>query len=95
MEVGQLEVVQAHQVQDRRVNIVDVGAILDGIQADFVGRADGLSSFDAAPRHPHREPGRVMVAPTTSLLTDGGSAEFGPPDDQGVFEQAGAFQVGQ
>ena len=37
--VGQLLVVEAHQVQDRRVQVVDVDLVLDGVPAELVGRA--------------------------------------------------------
>ena len=38
---GQLLVIEAQQVQDRGVDVVDVGLVLDGVQADLVGRAVG------------------------------------------------------
>ena len=38
-------VVEAQQVQDRGVDVVDVGVVLDGVQADLVGRAvDGAAA---------------------------------------------------
>ena len=37
--VGQPRVVEAHQVQDRGLEIVDVHAVLDGVIAEVVGRA--------------------------------------------------------
>ena len=37
--VRQLLVVEAHQVQDRRVQVVDVDAVLDRVEAELVGRA--------------------------------------------------------
>ena len=40
VQVGQIDVVQPHQVQDRRVNIVNMHGRVDGAQADFVRRAD-------------------------------------------------------
>ena len=39
--VGQLLVVQAEQVQDRRLQVVDVDAVLGDVEAELVGRADG------------------------------------------------------
>ena len=46
VEVGELLVVEAHQVQDRGVDVVDVGAVLDRVQADLVGRADDRAALD-------------------------------------------------
>ena len=39
--VGQLGVVEAQQVQDRGLQVVDVDAVLDGVEAELVGLADG------------------------------------------------------
>mgnify|MGYP002336287781 CR=1 FL=1 len=39
--------VQAHQVQDRGVDVGDVVAVLDGVEAELVGRAVGDALFDA------------------------------------------------
>ena len=41
------------QVQDRRVDVVDVGLVLGGAQADRVGRADRLPALHAAAGQPH------------------------------------------
>ena len=35
--VGQSLVIEAHQVQDRRVQVVDVDLVLHGVPAEFVG----------------------------------------------------------
>ena len=40
----------------------DVQAILDGVQAHVVGRADRLAALDAAAGHPHCEAIGIMVA---------------------------------
>jgi hypothetical protein len=42
-------VVQAHQVEDRGVQVVDVHAILHGLRAKFVSRAADGAALD----HPH------------------------------------------
>jgi hypothetical protein len=47
-EIGQLAVVQAEQLQDGRVQVVDVDAVLRGTQAELVGGADDLAAPDAA-----------------------------------------------
>ncbi len=38
---GELLVVEAEQVQDRGVEVVDVDAVFDGAEAELVGLADG------------------------------------------------------
>ena len=40
VEEGQLLVIEAAAVQDRGVDVVDVDLVLDGPQADLVGRAE-------------------------------------------------------
>ena len=40
VKVGEPGVIEAHQVQNRRVQIGDVAAIFDGGEAQLVGRAD-------------------------------------------------------
>ena len=37
--IGQLLVVEAEQVQDRGVQVVDAGRVLNGLEAEIVGRA--------------------------------------------------------
>src|SRR5262249_6117572 len=44
----QLLVVDAHQVQDRRVQVMDVDAVLYGVDAQLVGGAVGQAALDAA-----------------------------------------------
>ena len=41
--------VEAHQVQDRGVDVVDVGTVLDGVQADLVGGARRSPPFTPPP----------------------------------------------
>jgi len=39
--VGELLVVEPEQVQDRRVQVVDVDRVLDRLEPELVGRANG------------------------------------------------------
>src|SRR5687768_16191187 len=55
VEVDELGVVEAHQGEDRGVQVVDVEPVLDGVQANLVGGADGPAAGDAAAGHPHGE----------------------------------------
>ena len=57
-----LLVVNSEQVQDRRVQVVDVRATGDRVGAEFVGHAVGVAAFHAAAGEPHREGGRVEEA---------------------------------
>ena len=46
---GELLVVEAQQMQDRRVDVVDVHLVLDGLEAQFVGRAVDVAPFTPPP----------------------------------------------
>src|SRR5258708_28466082 len=59
--VSQLEVVEAHQVEDSGVDVRDVRRAFGGAEADFVGGADDRPALDAAAGHPHREAPGVVV----------------------------------
>src|SRR5688500_1979912 len=59
---GQPLVVEAQQVQDRGVQIVDVYLVLHGSEAEVVGSAVGHAAFHAAASQPHGETPVVVVA---------------------------------
>src|SRR5882724_4239860 len=63
IEESLLGVVDAHQVQDRGVQVVDMDLVLHGVPAELVGRAIRQSSLDSAARHPHREAEGMMFPP--------------------------------
>ena len=46
--IGQFFVVDAHQVQDGGVQVVDVDFVVLGVPAEFVGGAVCHAAFDAA-----------------------------------------------
>src|SRR5260370_13568170 len=60
--VGQLLVVQAEQVQNGRLEVMDVDRILDDVIAQLVSCAEGQAALDAAAGQPHGEGVRVVVA---------------------------------
>ena len=54
--------VEAEEVQDRRVEVVDVDRVLDGLEAELVGGAVDVPAFDAAAGQPDREAPVIVVA---------------------------------
>ena len=46
--IGQLRVIDAHEMHDRRLQVVDVNRILHGIITEFIRGAIGGPAFDAA-----------------------------------------------
>src|SRR5262249_2704591 len=63
-------------------------------EAEFISRAVEVTAFDAAAGEPNSEAGMVVVA-TLGAFRRGRAAEFAAPEDERVFKQAGAFEIGQ
>ena len=80
---GQFFVVDSHQVQQRRVEIVDVHFLLGSVPAEVVGGSESESRADTGPSEAEGVAVRMMLAPI-SALTGGGSAEFPAPNDQSL-----------
>src|SRR6266542_3597892 len=70
--VGELCVIQAQQVQNRGVQIVDVNLVLHGLEAEIVGSAVGHASFDAAACQPHAETVGIVIATILDFHTGAG-----------------------
>ena len=86
---GEFFVLQTEEMQNRGVEIMHVGRIFGDAEAEFVGLAEGLTSFHAATGEPHGEGVDVMVAAgLVAVLAHGGAAKLAAPDDQRLFQQA-------
>ena len=85
--------VDAKEVEHGGVEVVDLHFVFDGFVSPFVGRAVGHPGFYAAAGEPSGEAEGVVVAAVPSL-SEGCSAEFTRPDDEGLLENAQFFQVG-
>ena len=84
------------QVQDRRVQVVDVDGVDGGGVADLVGLAVADAALDAAAGHPDGEAVRVVVAAgLLAGLGDRQAAELAAPDHQRLVEQPALVEVGQ
>src|SRR5205814_5596607 len=90
--VRQLLVVDAHEMEDGGVQVMDVDLVLDGVPAELVGGAVNDAALDAAARQPHRETEGMML-PAVGPLGSRRPAELAAPDDQRVVEQAAGFEV--
>src|SRR5262249_54870483 len=89
-------VVEAEQVQEGGVQVVDVDLVRDGGEAELVGGAVDVAAFDAAAGQPHREAVVVVVAAAEGgQFGDGGAAELAAPQDEGAVEQAALVEVGE
>ena len=95
--VGEALVVDAEQVQDGGLEVVDVHAAVGDVVAEVVGFAVDVAGPGAAAGHPHGKATGMVVAAVVVVgepaLREAGTAEFAAPDDQRVFEQAALFEV--
>jgi len=96
--VGQTEVVDPQQMQNRRVEIVDVHGIFDDIVGKVVGAPVRQAPPDTAAGEPHREAPRMVIAAVGTgrqlPLAVHRAAKFPSPDDQRVVEQATLLEIG-
>src|SRR5262249_8318055 len=90
----QLPVIEAQQVQNGRVQVVDVDAVLDRAEAQLVRSADDLTGFHAAAGEPHGKAVGVVVA-AVGALAHRRAAELAAPDDQRFIKQAAPLQVAE
>src|SRR5260221_10787900 len=105
MDVGQAEIapleterqpamIQAQAMQQRRLHVVNVDAILDRPEPEFVRLADGDARLDAAAGEPHRVCVDMVIAPNRiAQLAHGRSAKLAAPDDDRTVEQTALLQV--
>ena len=96
--VDEAFVVEAEEVEDSGLDVVDVDGVFGDLHAEFVGGAVGDAGFDAAAGHPHGEGLGVVIASAAASecgagFNHGGASEFAAPDDKGVFEQSAFFKV--
>src|SRR5205085_7097427 len=85
---------QAQEVQNGRLQVVDVDAVLHGAEAQLVGGAHGDTRLGAAAGQEHRKRLDVVIAADVHApLAHRCAAELAAPDHQGVFQQAALLQV--
>jgi len=88
--VCQARVVEAQQMQDRRVQIMHMDLVLDGLVAEVIRRAVGHAALDAAAGENHGETPVVVVAAVAGFAVDqfdrGRAAELAADDDQRLVE---------
>jgi len=84
-------VVDAEQVEDGGLEVMDVHRVLHDVHRQVVGLAEGQPAPRAAARHPLREcVGVVVATPSLSIsevaLDERRASELTAPDDQRVVE---------
>src|SRR5881394_237879 len=95
--VGELFMVDAEALENRRVQIMNVHRVLDDVVAVIVRLAVTDARFDAAAGHPDRVAASVMVAAIVVLLdlalAIDRAAEFTAPNDKCVVQQTALLEV--
>lgn len=85
--VGQFSVIDTQQVQQRRMQVMDVDFVFSYVVANFVCRSDRLSGLDATTRHPHRERFHMVVsAHQVARFALRRPTKLAAPDDDGTVE---------
>ena len=93
--VGEFFVIEAEEVEDGGVEVVDGGDIDGGAAAEFVGLAIADAAFDTGAHHPGGEGVGVVIASAGAFLMGGHAAEFGAPDDEDIVQHAALFEIGE
>ena len=84
--------IDAEEMEHRRVDVVGVDGLLDGLVGPFVGGAVADAAFETASGQPSGEAGGIVISPEAALAT-GHAAELGGPLDEGVGEEAAGFEI--
>ena len=89
--------VNAKQMKNGRLPVMNVNAVVDDIPAVRAAFTILKSSFQSSTGHPQAESTSVMI-PAVSLgphitLSKSCSTEFTPEDNQSIFEQPALLQV--
>ena len=85
--------VQAEQMEDRGVQVVDRRDVLDGLVAKLVGRAVAEAAFDARTGKPDGEAAGIVIAPAGALLKRRHAAKLGHPHHERVSQKPARLQV--
>ncbi len=93
--IRELLMVQAQQVKDGGVEVVDIHHVFNRLVAEGIGGAEAESVLDARAGEPGGESLGVVIAALGSLLERGHAAELGGPDDQRIVEHAPRLEVDQ
>ena len=92
--VGELLVVEAQEVEDGGVPVVDVDLAFDGFVAVLVSGTVAEAAFDATTGHPGGVAFVVVIA-TVAALGVRRAPKLTGPDDEGVLEEIALFEIGE
>ena len=90
--VGQLLVIEAQQMEHRRVEIINLALVLDGEVTDLVRGAVGGAAFHAAAGEPQAEAERIVVA-SVAALRERRAPELAAEDDECLVEKSALLEI--
>ncbi len=89
-------VVNAAQVKDRRLHIMNMDWVFGNVPSKIVGRSVHVASLDASTGQPPTEGFAEVIAPGRFRgvsLPEGSTSEFTAPYNQCIFQHSAFFQV--
>ena len=92
--VNEASVIDTEDVQDGGMKVMDVQAVLHGIEPQVVGGAVCSAALHSAASHPHGKSCRVVIA-AIAFFAHGCAAEFATPDDEGLVQQSARLEISE
>ena len=97
--VGEAFVVDAEEMKDRCVEVVNVDGIFKDVVAIVVGFSNGDSFFYSCSSHPHAEALGMMITSVIFAsqfsLTVGGSPKLSTPDEESIFQHTALLEISE
>ena len=93
MEDAEVFVVEAEEVEQGGVEVVEGVNVFHGLESEFVGGAMADAGFDAGAGQNGGEAAGIVVAAFGTFLEHRHAAEFGAPEDQSVLQQTALLEV--
>ena len=88
---GEAEMIDAEEMEERGLQVMHMDRVFHRAVPEFVGGTVGHAAPDSAAGEEKREPEDMMVP--AGPLSHGGAPELAAPDDEGVLEEAGLFEI--
>ena len=86
-------VIEAEDVKDSGIEVVDRYLILNRLVTELISRSVTEGGLDPCSRQPGRESARVVVAATRPLLEGRHAPKLGTEDHQGAFQKTSRLEV--
>src|SRR2546423_4612692 len=85
--------VEAEQMQDGGVQIVNAGDIFHGFVSKVIRRSVTEAFLNTGAREPNSKAVRIVIAAIRAFLESGHAPKIGHPDHQSMLEQSARFHI--